>query len=174
MAAGNFEHAIGTMLFFDENPVPPPSLENYETTPDKWYKYLCKTDRVLRMDRIFIDARDEERPAAADGAAAPPATAGEHAAAEAAVAASAAESGRPGAASDSTTTENTRIATATPIPIVQSYAMALNQFLKPGEQPPRPPDMADEEFFRRFGTLEATLGGGGDADADADTENSDS
>lgn len=146
------------MLFFDENPIPPASLENYETVPDKWYKYLTKTDRVLRMNRIFVDAKSQassskgvESSINNDQTAmrmdsdmlnveAPTAASKDDAAESATTAVAAAESRH--------------------IPITKSYAMALSQFLKPGEQAPRAADMADEEFFRKFGTLEATLGEG--------------
>lgn len=39
------------------------------------------------------------------------------------------------------------------IKITHSYTQALNQFLKPGEQPPRKADEEDEQFFMRYGTL---------------------
>lgn len=37
------------------------------------------------------------------------------------------------------------------IQVTKSYAMALNQFLKPGEEAPRSVDDEDEAFFRKFG-----------------------
>lgn len=37
------------------------------------------------------------------------------------------------------------------IKITKSYADALNQFLKPGELPPRTLDESDELFFRKYG-----------------------
>lgn len=38
------------------------------------------------------------------------------------------------------------------IPITKSYGMALNQFLKTGEQPPRTLDDGSDRFFQKYRT----------------------
>lgn len=43
-----------------------------------------------------------------------------------------------------------------PIKFTKSYADALNQFLKPGELPPRTLDESDQLFFRKYGWKKAT------------------
>lgn len=151
---------MGTMLFFDENPIPPASLENYETVPDKWYKYLTKTDRVLRMNRIFVDAKSTTKDSQTSANKDPQIIMD----VDALASGPSVDISKVGAATGSSVVEAIKSAAGTDsaeiphIPITKSYAMALSQFLKPGEFPPRAPDMADEEFFRNFGTLAATLG----------------
>lgn len=144
---GSFEHAIGTHVFFEQNHIPPPSLDNYETIPDKWYKYANQTDRILRMNRIFVKAKEpgqsvtptSQQEQSADAVMSTERTAGIE---DADTIESA--SRRP--------TDADAAAEDPPIRIEKSYATALNQFLKPGEKPPRPPNPEDEEFFRNFGS----------------------
>lgn len=58
---------MGTNVFFTENPNPPPMDPNFESIPSTMYKYHSQTDKVLKMERIFItpkpnDTEDEEEP----------------------------------------------------------------------------------------------------------------
>lgn len=55
---------MGTNIFFEENPNPPPMDPNFETIPSTIYRYHSQSDKVLRMERIFItpkqDTEEEE------------------------------------------------------------------------------------------------------------------
>lgn len=57
---------MGTNVFFSENPDPPPMDPNFESIPTTMFKYHSKTDKVLRMERIFItpkqDNEEEDEP----------------------------------------------------------------------------------------------------------------
>lgn len=48
------------------------------------------------------------------------------------------------------TLQNEQLDNEQPLKITKSYSDALNQFLKPGEQPPRSLDEADSAFFQRY------------------------
>lgn len=133
-------------MFFGANPIPPACLENYETTPAQWYKYLTQTDRILRMNRIFVDAKEDSGSSsnlAASAASTSTTTPSTIAVVEDGV--------PPTACAAGIKDEPAREARPAPlISITKSYGMALNQLLKPGEQPPRAVDEEDEEFYRKY------------------------
>ncbi|KAG4065530.1 hypothetical protein HA402_013300 [Bradysia odoriphaga] len=56
---GTFEHAMGTNVFFTPDPNPPPMDPNFETIPSTMYKYHSQTDKVLRMERMFITPKQD-------------------------------------------------------------------------------------------------------------------
>lgn len=56
---GVFEHAMGTNIFFAENTDPPPMDPNFESIPSTMYKYHSQTDKVLKMERIFITPKQD-------------------------------------------------------------------------------------------------------------------
>lgn len=56
---GVFDLAMGTNVFFSEDPNPPPMDANFETIPSTVYRYHSQTDKVLRMERIFITPKED-------------------------------------------------------------------------------------------------------------------
>lgn len=110
---GTFAHSIGTHVFFEEDPSPPPRLHLYEPEPEVVYKLHTTTDKLLLMNRMFVEQKNVERKA-------------EH---------------------NDTDTDGDA-----PIPITKSYAMALNQFLQPGEAPPRTLDDGSDRFYKKYRT----------------------
>ncbi|XP_037037139.1 uncharacterized protein LOC119074897 [Bradysia coprophila] len=56
---GTFEHAMGTNVFFTPDPDPPSMDPNFEPIPSTMYKYHSQTDKVLRMERMFITPKQE-------------------------------------------------------------------------------------------------------------------
>lgn len=112
---GVFEHAMGTNVFFSVDPDPPPMDPNFQTVPATMYEYHSQTDKVIKMERIFITPKQDNE---LDE-----------------------ESVEP--QSDEDVVPN------------ESYSDALNQFLKPGELPPRTLSGSDvikpvefQSFFR--------------------------
>lgn len=103
---------MGTHCFFTESKRPG-GVEDvcFEELPKKLYDYFAKTNKVLKMKRIFVEENETETTAEmADG--------------------------------EIEDLEHLRIS--------KTYEEALNQFLKPGEKPPREivqdaPDSDDEE-----------------------------
>lgn len=116
MFSGTFEHSMGTHVFFAEDPKPPTRLHLYEPEPDPVYKLFATTEKVVVMNRMFVEPKVDDEKAASDLI----------------VSADAADSA--------------------PIPITMSYAMALNQFLQPGEKPPRTLDDGSDRFYRNCRT----------------------
>ncbi|KAJ6634257.1 General transcription factor 3C polypeptide 6 [Pseudolycoriella hygida] len=60
MFRGVFEHAIGTNVFFTDDPNPPSADPNLVSIPSTMYKYHSKTDKVLKMQRIFITPKNDD------------------------------------------------------------------------------------------------------------------
>lgn len=91
-----FEHAMGTNVFFTENSNPPPMDPNFESVPPTMYKYYSQTDKVLKMERVFITPKKDHE-------------------------------------------EDEFIETQCDEEVVpkESYSEALDDFLSPGELPPR-------------------------------------
>lgn len=110
--SGSFEDNVGTNVYFDIDKDDDPKNEKF----DDQYKYLTKSDKILRMKRIFVEKSDNNT-------------------------------------QKSTKTKKDKFSNDDEIQITHSYAQALNQFLKPGELPPRKTDEEDEQFFKRYGTL---------------------
>lgn len=50
---------MGTNLFFTEDNTTVTGDPNYENVPEKLYQFYCKTNKVLKMNRIFIERKDE-------------------------------------------------------------------------------------------------------------------
>lgn len=90
---------MGTHCFFSQSNRPGGVQDAcFRELPEKLYDYLAKTDKVLKMKRIFVEEKETESPSElAEG--------------------------------EIEDLEHLRIS--------KSYAEALNQFLKPGEQAPR-------------------------------------
>lgn len=57
---GTHDYAIGTKLFFAENPDHPKSDPVFGKNPEKFYKCIGKTNKIIRMERIFVEPK--ERP----------------------------------------------------------------------------------------------------------------
>lgn len=125
---GTFEFAMGTNVFFRESDIPASLDPNYELVPDKMFEYFNHTNKVLKMNRIFIDRKGSDIK--------PDATT---------LIASSAQQDEKSDSSDLSGDEDGTIK------LTKSYAEALNQFLKPGELPPRTLDESDELFFRKYG-----------------------
>lgn len=101
---------MGTNVFFAEDDNPPMVDEIYQKNPDKFYKCLGKTDKVLKFQRILVAPKENP---------------------------------------DEIVTEEPE--DQTKYDIHKTYEQALNQFLSPGEQPPRriPHDMNGEHLIKR-------------------------
>ncbi|XP_031633816.1 general transcription factor 3C polypeptide 6 [Contarinia nasturtii] len=102
---GEYEYSMGTHCFFSESKRPG-GIEDacFKEMPSKLYDYFAKTNKVLKMKRIFVEEKESEGSAElAEG--------------------------------EIEDFEHLRIS--------KTYAEALNQFLKPGEQPPR--DLSQEQ-----------------------------
>ena len=102
---------MGTHCFFSESKRPG-GIEDecFEELPAKLYDYFAKTDKVLKMHRIFVEEKETE--------------------------------------ANSELAEG-EIENLEHLHVTKTYSEALNQFLKPGEQPPREiqdsPDSEEEE-----------------------------
>lgn len=65
---------MGTNVFFTTDPNPPPMDPSFESIPSTMYKYYTQTDKVLKMERIFITPKqldDEPTEAQSDDDAVP-------------------------------------------------------------------------------------------------------
>ncbi|XP_055299881.1 general transcription factor 3C polypeptide 6 [Sitodiplosis mosellana] len=108
---GAYEYSMGTHCFFSESKRPG-GVEDacFQEMPAKLYDYFAKTDKVLRMQRIFVEEKESE--------------------------------------TDSELAEG-EIENLEHLHVSKTYSEALNQFLKPGEEPPREiqdsPDSEEEE-----------------------------
>lgn len=99
---------MGTNVFFHEVENQSSADPNFELVPEKMFDIFCKTNKILKMNRIFVEERE-------------------------------------------TDADHQTHATDDPtVLLTKSYGNTLNQFLKPGEEPPRQLD-ADEAFFRKYG-----------------------
>lgn len=103
---------MGTHCFFSESKRPG-GIEDacFQELPAKLYDYFAKTDKVLKMQRIFVEEKETE--------------------------------------ANSELAEG-EIENLEHLHITKTYSEALNQFLKPGEQPPREivqdsPDTEEDE-----------------------------
>lgn len=97
--SGNYEYSMGTNCFFTETKRPP-GIEDacFQELPTKMYDFFAKTNKVLKMKRIFVEEKETPmNDELADG--------------------------------EIEDLEHLRIS--------KTYDEALNQFLKPGEKPPR-------------------------------------
>lgn len=114
---------MGTNVFFTECTQPPEPDPNFREMPDKMYEYFGKTNKVLKMKRIFVEERDKCQDDQLD-------------------------------AELPESLENLRVR--------KTYGEALNQFLQPGEEPPR--QIEDDEI-----PIEGeALGKSGNANKDSD------
>lgn len=91
---------MGTHCFFSESNRPG-GVENacFRELPEKLYDFLAKTDKVLKMKRIFVEEKESE--------------------------------------SENAEQAEGEIEDLEHLRISKTYSVALNQFLKPGEEPPR-------------------------------------
>lgn len=90
---------MGTHCFFAESKRPSASEDAcFRELPSKMYEYFAKTDKVLKMKRIFVEEKETEA---------------------------------------SSVLAEGEIENVEHLRISKTYGEALNQFLKPGEQPPR-------------------------------------
>lgn len=64
---GSFDHAMGTNVFFSTDPNPPAMDPNFETVPSTMYEWHSQTNKVLKMERIFITPKQDNEEEAADG-----------------------------------------------------------------------------------------------------------
>lgn len=98
--AGSFEYSMGTHCFFQKSKKLGGGEDAcFNEMPKKLYEYYAKTNKVLKMKRIFVEEKESE---------------------------AGAETADSDIESD---LEHLRIS--------KTYGEALNQFLKPDEQPPR-------------------------------------
>lgn len=107
---GSYEYSMGTHCFFTESKRPGDAEDAcFEELPKKKYDYFVKTNKVLKLKRIFVDEKEET--------------------------------------ASSTELAEGEIENLEHLRISKTYADALNQFLKPGEKPPRDiaPDAQDNE-----------------------------
>lgn len=96
---GNYEYSMGTNCFFAESKRATGTEDVcFQELPEKLYEYLAKTNKILKMKRIFVE---EKETTASDGLA------------------------------------DGEIEDLQHLKISKTYEEALNQFLKPGEKPPR-------------------------------------
>lgn len=97
--AGTYEYAMGTHCFFKESKRPGGvEDECFQEKPPVLHDYYCKTNKVLKMRRIFVEEKETDGgEGLVDG-------------------------------------ENDNL---DHLRVTKTYEEALNQFLKPGEKPPR-------------------------------------
>lgn len=96
--SGTYDYAMGTNVFFAENPKTPEPDINFKELPSKMYEYFGKTSKVLKMKRIFVEENEKST----------------------------------GNGAHSLETDNFEHCV-----VKKTYEEALNQFLKPGAEPPR-------------------------------------
>lgn len=58
--SGEYEDTIGTHIFFEEDAEHSAQDPLYSRNPKTMYKYMNKTNKVLKMRRIFLESRDDE------------------------------------------------------------------------------------------------------------------
>lgn len=66
-AVGSYEYSMGTHCFFSESSRPG-GVEDacFNQLPEKLYDYFAKTDKVLKMKRIFVEEKETESNAGLD------------------------------------------------------------------------------------------------------------
>uniref|UniRef100_A0A182SLY2 Transcription factor TFIIIC triple barrel domain-containing protein n=1 Tax=Anopheles maculatus TaxID=74869 RepID=A0A182SLY2_9DIPT len=58
---GTVDFAFGTNVFFEKDPKATASLDPvFENNIKDLYRYVCSTDKVLHMKRIFVNAKDQQ------------------------------------------------------------------------------------------------------------------
>lgn len=59
---GTYDYALGTNVFFHETANSRSADPNFELVPEQMYEIFAKTDKVLRMNRIFVEPKTDEEP----------------------------------------------------------------------------------------------------------------
>lgn len=97
--SGSYDYSMGTHCFFSQgNRSGSGEDACFNELPEKQYEYFAKTDKVLKMKRIFVEEKETE---------------------------------------SNTELDEGEIEDLEHLRISKTYQEALNQFLKPGEEPPR-------------------------------------
>lgn len=55
---GKFENALGTYMFFEEDPEPKSEDPLFDKLPEKNLKYLCKTKKLLNMEHAYVTPKE--------------------------------------------------------------------------------------------------------------------
>lgn len=57
--SGEWKDSLGTQVILEEDKNPPRSDPLFSEVPQTYLKYMCKTDKVLSMSRIFVSSKTE-------------------------------------------------------------------------------------------------------------------
>lgn len=55
---GKYENALGTYMFFEEDPEPKSEDPLFDKLPEKNLKYLCKTKKILNMEHAYVTPKE--------------------------------------------------------------------------------------------------------------------
>ncbi|KAJ8734174.1 hypothetical protein PYW07_014725 [Mythimna separata] len=55
---GKHENALGTYMFFEEDPEPKSEDPLFDKLPEKNLKYLCKTKKLLNMEHAYVTPKE--------------------------------------------------------------------------------------------------------------------
>ncbi|CAB3236967.1 unnamed protein product [Arctia plantaginis] len=55
---GKYENALGTYMFFEEDPEPKTDDPLFDKLPEKNLKYVCKTRKYLNMEHAYITPKE--------------------------------------------------------------------------------------------------------------------
>ncbi|XP_026725831.1 general transcription factor 3C polypeptide 6-like isoform X3 [Trichoplusia ni] len=59
---GKYDHALGTYMFFEEDPNPKSEDPLFDKLPEKNLKYLCKTRKYLNMEHAYVTPKEGHDP----------------------------------------------------------------------------------------------------------------
>lgn len=59
---GSYADAVGTNLFFVEDPVPSKSDNIFERTSEKTFSLQAKSSKLIQMKRIFVEQKETNHP----------------------------------------------------------------------------------------------------------------
>ncbi|XP_054272315.1 general transcription factor 3C polypeptide 6 isoform X2 [Macrosteles quadrilineatus] len=60
MFSGKWHDTVGTNLFFEAEPAPPPADPVFSDTPQTLLNYKYKTSKCLELSRVFINSKTKE------------------------------------------------------------------------------------------------------------------
>lgn len=55
---GKFESALGTYMFFEEDPAPKTEDPLFDKLPEKNLKYICKSRKYLNMEHAYVTPKE--------------------------------------------------------------------------------------------------------------------
>lgn len=56
--SGKYKNALGTYMFFEEDPCPQSEDPLFDKLPDNNLKYVCKTKKFLKMDHAYVLSKE--------------------------------------------------------------------------------------------------------------------